>query len=238
MPEALLAVIPARGGSKRIPRKNIRPLNGRPLLAYTIEAALQSRLFARVVISTDCQEIAEVAIGTGGEVPFIREASLADDHSPVSRVTVDVLRRLDPAGGTYGAVAQLMPNCPLRNAEDVRASYEAFCQSGAPTQISVTRFGWQNPWWALTLSSRRTIQPVFESMMTKRSQDLPPLFCPTGAIWWGNTAVLQSRETYHVAGRAGWEIAWERGLDIDTDEDWAMAELLWARTRDGGRNGA
>jgi N-acylneuraminate cytidylyltransferase len=238
MPEALLAVIPARGGSKRIPGKNIRPLGGRPLLAHSVEAALESRLFARTVVSTDSPEIAELAVRAGAEVPFIRQESLADDHTPVSRVTVDVLRRLDPLGAVFGAVAQLMANCPLRTADDVRASYQSFRESGAPAQLSVTRFGWQNPWWALTLSSRRTIEPVFQARMTERSQDLPPLFCPTGAIWWAKAEVLCQEETYHVAGRAGWEIAWEHGLDIDSEDDWSMAELLWDRMRIGGRNGA
>ncbi len=229
MPDALLAVIPARAGSKRIPGKNIRSLGGRPLLTHTVEAALMSGLFARTVVSTDSPEIAELAVRAGAEVPFIREQSLADDHTPVSRVTVDVLHRLDPLGETFGAVAQLMANCPLRTAEDVRESYRAFCASGAPTQLSVTRFGWQNPWWALTLSSRQTIEPVFQARMTERSQDLPPLFCPTGAIWWARAEVLRREETYHVTGRAGWEIAWERGLDIDSEDDG-----LWLRRSGNG----
>ncbi len=238
MSDALLAVIPARGGSKRIPGKNIRPLGGRPLLAHTVEAALDSGLFARTVVSTDSPEIAELAVRAGAEVPFIRDESLADDHTPVSRVTVDALRRLDPSGQTFGAVAQLMANCPLRTAEDVQASYRAFRECGAPTQLSVTRFGWQNPWWALTLSNGRTVEPVFQARMTQRSQDLPTLYCPTGAIWWAKAEVLLQEETYHVPGRAGWEIAWERGLDIDSEDDWSMVEVLWERMQIGGRNGA
>jgi CMP-N-acetylneuraminic acid synthetase len=233
MPDALLAVIPARGGSKRIPRKNLRPLGGRPLLVHSIEAALASGLFHRTIVSTDCEEIAELASLAGAEVPFIRAATLADDHTPVSQATVDVLRRIDPLGETFGAVAQLMATCPFRTAADVRASYQAFGESGAPSQLSVTRFGGQNPWWALKLSENQTIEPVFEALMTERSQDLPPLFCPTGAIWWAAAEVLCREGTYHVAGRTGWEIAWERGLDIDTEDDWWLAETLWRRLHDG-----
>src|SRR5699024_596879 len=105
-----LAVIPARGGSRRVPGKNVRPLLGRPALAYTVDAALHSGLFDRVVVSTDSEAVAEVALNCGAEVPFLRDAALADDHTPVSAATVDMLRRLDPSRRWCTSVAQLMPN--------------------------------------------------------------------------------------------------------------------------------
>ncbi|HEX7580537.1 MAG TPA: acylneuraminate cytidylyltransferase family protein, partial [Thermoanaerobaculia bacterium] len=145
-----LAVIPARGGSKRVPRKNVREMAGRPLIAYTIEAAFLSGVFARVVVSTDDEEIARIGRACGADVPFLRAASLADDVTPVSAVTADALGRLDPYGTVFADVAQLMANCPLRTVADVRASHAAFLASGAPAQISVARYGWQSPWWALT----------------------------------------------------------------------------------------
>jgi len=99
-PPARLAVIPARGGSKRLPGKNIRDLRGRPLIAYTIEAALGSGLFERVIVSTDSPTIAAAALQAGAEVPFVRSATLADDHTPVSAVTLDALQRVDPDGAS------------------------------------------------------------------------------------------------------------------------------------------
>ncbi|HEY8256269.1 MAG TPA: acylneuraminate cytidylyltransferase family protein [Gemmatimonadales bacterium] len=232
-----LAVIPARGGSKRIPRKNVRPLDGRPMIAYTVEAALESGLFARVVVSTDSEEIAAAATEAGAEVPFLRAAQLADDVTPVSEATADALDRLDPDARLYDAVAQLMPNCPLRTAGDIRESFSAFRAAGSHSQLSVTRFGWQNPWWAMRLGEGRELQPVFETVVTSRSQDLPELFCPTGAIWWAKAATLRRTRTFHVPGRTGWEIPWQHGVDIDTEDDWAMAETLLAQQAAEHRSG-
>jgi pseudaminic acid cytidylyltransferase len=225
--ETMIAIIPARGGSKRIPNKNIRPLAGRPLIAYTVAAATESGLFERVVVSTDSAEIAEVARELGAEVPFLRDAALADDYTPVSSVTVDMLCRLDPAGDKFKAVAQLMPNCPLRTADDVVESYWQFTKSATHAQVSVVRYGWQNPWWALRRNEQYVLEPLFKEQMATRSQDQPELFCPTGAIWWADTNVLRQTKTFLSENRTGWEIPWQRGIDIDTFDDWAMAEVLF-----------
>ena len=224
--ENCLAVIPARGGSKRIPRKNLKSFQGRPIISYTIEAARKSGLFKRVVVSTDCPEIGEVSKQYGAEIPFLRDPNLADDITPVSAATVDTLVRLDPAGDRYDSVCQLMPNCPLRTFTDIIDSYRQFIDTGAESQISVVRYGWQNPWWAMRRDEKFTLEPVFKEYITQRSQDLPELFCPTGAVWWANAKVLRREGTYHVANRTGWEIPWERGVDIDTEDDWRMAEIL------------
>jgi N-acylneuraminate cytidylyltransferase len=231
-----LAVIPARGGSKRVPGKNIRSLAGRPAIAWTIEAAAASGLFDRIVVSTDSEEIADVARCYGAEVPFIRDAALADDHTPVSAATVDALERVDPAG-EISAVAQLMANCPLRTSDDIRASHAAFLAGDAPAQLSVTRYGWLNPWWAMRLGPRGELQPLFEQMTQQRSQDLPELYCITGAIWWARADVLRQARTYHVPGRTGWEIPWFRAVDIDSEDDWLMAEALFARALQPAQGG-
>jgi pseudaminic acid cytidylyltransferase len=232
-----IAIIPARGGSKRIPGKNIRPLAGKPIIAYTIAAARESGLFERVVVSTDSHEIAQVAQQYGAEVPFLRDEKLADDFTPVSSATADALLRLDPVGDKFESVAQLMPCCPLRIAGDVSDSYGQFQKTGAESQISVVRYGWQNPWWAMRQNERHELEPVFKEQLTARSQDLPGLFCPTGAIWWARTGVLRQTKTFHSKGRTGWEIPWQRGIDIDTFEDWAVAEVLIGLPPLGARNG-
>lgn len=229
-----LAVIPARGGSKRVPGKNIRSLLGEPAIAYTIRAAVDSGLFERVIVSTDSAAIAAVALEHGAEVPFVRPASLADDQTPVSDVTVDALERLDPNGTQYRHVAQLMPNCPLRTAADVSDSGAQFERTGAASQLSVTRFGWQNPWWAMRRATNMVLEPLFAQEVTRRSQDLPELFCPTGVIWWATADTLRAARTFHVSGRTGWEIPWQRAVDIDTEDDWAMAEALLRLSREVG----
>lgn len=234
MLNACIAVIPARGGSKRIAKKNLKPMEGKPLIAYSIEAARQSGVFERIVVSTDCPEIAEIAQRFGAQVPFLRDASIADDITPVSAATVDVLLRLDPTGEKYAHVCQLMPNCLLRTASDIADSYRQFVDTGAESQLSVVRYGWQNPWWAMRRDEAFRLDPVFKEFITMRSQDLPELFCPTGAVWWARADALRRERTYHVATRTGWEIPWQRGVDIDTDDDWAMAEVLFRLGRHEG----
>ena len=224
--ESCFAVIPARSGSKRIPGKNLRSLFGKPIIAYTIEAAIQSDLFECVVVSTDSQEIADVALRFGAEVPFLRDVSLSDDYTPVSDATIDALKRLDPGVNKFDFVAQLMPNCPLRTANDIIDSYRQFVGSSVGSQISVMRYGFQNPWWAMRRRENYELEPVFKEFITARSQDLPELFCPTGAVWWARAEVLRREGTYHVVNRTGWEIPWERGVDIDTEDDWGIAEVL------------
>lgn len=221
-----LAVIPARGDSKRIRDKNIREFNGKPIISYTIEAALQSGIFSRTVVSTDSQEIAAVAIQFGAEAPFLRDSSLADDYTPVSLVTLDTLQRLDPDGIFFHYVAQLMPNCPLRTANDICGSYRQFLETGTDAQISVTRYGWLIPWWAMTRNSNYQLSPVFNEQISKRSQDLPDALCPTGVIWWAKADVLRQEKTFHIAGRTGWEIPSLRAIDIDTEDDWQQAEYF------------
>jgi len=227
-----IAVIPCRGGSKRVPGKNIRLLRGKPLIAYAIEAARQSGIFTSVIVSTDSEEIAAVAAKYGAEVPFMRDANLADDFAPVSAATVDALKNVDPSGARFDNVAQLMANCPLRTAEDVRNSYEQFIAGKADTQISVTEYGWLNPWWAMTSSEEKILTPLFKEQMGARSQDLPHLFCPTGAIWWAKSAALRDHGTFYAPNYTGWAMPWERAVDIDTEEDWKMAEVLCIQQRE------
>jgi pseudaminic acid cytidylyltransferase len=233
--DACLAVIPARGGSKRIPGKNLRCLEGKPLLAYTVEAALHCGMFDRVVVTTDSPEIAEAARRCGAEIPFLRDPGLSDDFVPVSAATVDALQRLDPSRSAFAHVCQLMPNCPLRTAGDILDSHEQFVRTGADSQLSVVRYGWQNPWWAMRRDEHFLLAPLLENTLTQRSQDLPELFCPTGAVWWAKADALRREGTYHMDAKTGWEIPWRRGIDIDTEADWGMAEVLMKITELGPR---
>jgi len=221
-----IAVIPARGGSKRVPKKNIRPMCGKPIIAYTIDAALKCDLFSSVIVSTDSQEIAEISREYGAEVPFIRTKYLSDDFTPVSIVTLDVLKRVDKDGTHFSNVAQLLPNCPLRDSGDITNSFSQFINNQAGSQISVTKYGWFNPWWAMTKNSNHFLFPIFEDRIKERSQDLPDLFCPTGAIWWIQSETLRREKTFHCENRTGWEIPWDHAIDIDTEDDWKMAEFI------------
>lgn len=223
-----IAIIPARGGSKRIPRKNVREFMGKPMIAHTIEAARKTGLFEQVVVSTDDDEIASISENYEADVPFRRPDALADDHTPISEVTVDALERVDPGGSQYEYVVQLMANCPLRTAKDIKESYTHLEEKGHDVQLSVFEFEWQNPWWALKMEEDETLEPLFEEMFQEkvRSQDQPPLYCISGAIWWAKANVLRQQGTFHTEERSGWTMPWERAVDIDTEEDWRFAEVL------------
>lgn len=226
MTEKNIAVIPARAGSKRVVNKNIREMCGRPLIAYTIEAAKKCGLFSRIIVSTDSKEIATISEEYGAETPFLREKNLADDYCPVSLVTLDAIVKLEDSADQYENVCQLMANCPLRDDIDILNSYQQFSEARAGAQISVTKFGWFSPWWAMECDANNKLIPLFEEQLSKRSQDLPELYCPTGAIWWARINTLREERTFHCTSKTGWIIPWEKSIDIDTEDDWKMAEIL------------
>lgn len=220
-----IAVIPARGGSKRLPRKNILPFGGRPMLEWTVEAALNTEVFDRVIVSTEDAEIARIAVGAGAE-PFLRE-QYYDDITPISSVTISVLDQARAVlSEEYETVVQLMANCPLRRAADIQAALEAFDASGANFQISCTRFGWLNPWWALKRDGDGRGEWLFPDAAHSRSQDLQPLFVPTGAIWIARAHALESAGTFYGPGHRFEPMGWDSAVDIDDADDLAFAQAV------------
>lgn len=229
-----IAIIPARGGSKRIPRKNIVPFNGEPMIAATIRAALASGCFTKVMVSTDDEEIAAVSRAAGAEVPFLRDAN-SDDHATVSDVIVHDLQRLAKSGTSVQRVAMLMANCPLRTAEDIRLAVAAFDKAGGGFQISGFAYGFSNPWWAHRVGEDGTPEPLFPDIIGKRSQDLPELLCPTGAIWLADVPALLASENFYGPGWRLWEIDRVSATDIDDYGDLAVAKaLLGVRKEEAG----
>jgi len=222
-----IAIIPARGGSKRLPKKNIIDFMGKPMIAWTIEAALHSKLFNRILVSTDDQEIAEVSEHYGATVPFLRKTA-NDDHSPVSLATCAALQQcIEELGESYDIVTQLMPNTPLRTTQDIRQAMDYFLNNNAPSQISCFRFGWMNPWWAVKLDTAGRSVPCFPEVQGKRSQDLPALYCPTGAIWIAKTEYLVENKTFYCKDRIYHPMPWQAAIDIDDEDDLAMAKAVF-----------
>lgn len=216
---ANLAVIPARGNSRRIPHKNIKDFNGKPLLAWTIEAAQESGVFDKIIVSTDDQEIAHLAMVHGVDVPFMRDKSLADEMTPAYKATLDVAQRFPE----YDNVCQLMPTSPLRDAKDVFRSHSHFiAQELAWPMISVTDFGWQNPHWAVTSD----FYHIHVGKIHERSQDMEKLYCITGAVWWIKSKYLLDWETFYTGSEQPFIMDWIHGIDIDTMQDWMLAERL------------
>ena len=220
----IVAVIPARGGSKRVPGKNIIDFNGKPLIAWTIEAAKKTGLFEKIVVSTDSEEIAKISKEYGAEVPFLRRTA-ADDHSPVSDATLDTILQLEEKGEFFDDVVQLFAVCPLRNSEDILNSYQFFLEKETSFLLSCFKFVWMNPWWAVTLNEKQEPSWIFKDTF-KRSQDLPDLYSPTGAIWIAKVEDLKRDKTFYGKGHIFWEMDWKRAVDIDNYEDLQLAEIL------------
>ncbi len=222
-----IAIIPARGGSKRIPKKNIIDFCGKPLIAWTIEAAIQSACFDRVLVSTDDVEIATVAKEFGASVPFLREEN-ADDYAPVSEATLSALAKAESYWGEkYKTVTQLMPNCPIRMAQDIVNAMKKFSSGKAKFQISCFKFGWMNPWWAVKLDGNGVPERLFPEATLARSQDLEQLFCPTGAIWIADIKAFKENKTFYGVGHVFEPMDWMSAIDIDDVEDLEMAQAIY-----------
>lgn len=221
-----IAIIPARGGSKRIPKKNMIEFNGKPMIAWTIEAALNSNLYSKVLVSTESEEIANVAIKYGAEVPFLREA-FYDDITPVSLATFSALTQAEDYWGTkFETVTQLMANCPLRNRQDIKVFYEEFYKRKVDFLLSCFKFGWMNPWWAFSKDGNQEHSFLFEGAIKQRSQDLEELFCPTGSIWMANAELFKSYQTFYGKNYQFHEINWISAIDIDDYNDLEFAKSV------------
>lgn len=221
-----IAIIPARGGSKRIPGKNVINFNGKPMIAWTIEAAKQSGLFDRILVSTDDPEIAEMSIDYGAEAPFLRE-KFADDYSTVSEATSAALQQaMDYWKEEYSVVVQLMANCPLRTSSDIESALSRFEECKRTAQISCFEYGWMNPWWAAQINELGQPTKLFPEMLNKRSQDLPRLYCPTGAIWISTVDALLTHKSFYSPEHAFEPISLKSAVDIDDYEDLNFASAL------------
>lgn len=220
----IVAVIPARGNSKRIPKKNILEFNGKPMISWTIEAALNSKVFTKVIVSTDDIEIANISKKCGAEVPFIR-TKFVDDHSTVSEVVINFL---EETSEKFDIVVMLMANCPLRNAQDIRKALSFYHGKGNKFQLSSFKFGWMNPWWAHTIEKDNIGKPLLSSANTKIwSQDLETLYCITGAIWIAEVKSLLESKTFYGDSYTLFPIEWKNAIDIDDLEDLEMANVIF-----------
>lgn len=216
-----LALIPARGGSKGIPRKNIRRIAGKPLIAWTIEAALRSNMLDAVVVSTDDAEIADVARQAGAIVPFLRPTALAQDSTP----GIDpVLHALDSLPG-YGSVLLLQPTSPLRSTADIDACLQLALDRHAMSVVSVSEPD-THPYWTYRMGGDQTLALLVDAPSLVRRQDLPPVFALNGAMYYAQTDWLLQGRRLVAPETLAYVMPRERSIDIDTPLDWRFAELL------------
>lgn len=219
-----VCIIPARGGSKRIPRKNIRHFHGRPMIGWSIAAARASGLFDRIVVSTDDPEIAEVAQAEGAEVPFLRPAELADDHAATVPVIAHAVTALSlPADCP---VCCLYATAPFVLAEDL-AEGARLLSLGARYAMAVTRFDYPIQ-RALRRASDGAVEMMDPAQMLVRSQDLEPAWHDAGQFYWGLAATWAEGRPVFGPGAMGVALPSHRVVDIDTPEDWVRAEALFA----------
>ena len=227
----VLGLVPARGGSKGIPRKNIRLLAGQPLLAYTAQAAQDAIRLARVILSTDDAEIAAVGRAYGLDVPFLRPTDLAQDDTPTLPVVQHALRQLATAGDHYDAVCLLQPTHPLRTAATIDGCVDLLAASGADSVVTVLPVPAEyHPYWVyfaaadgtLHLSNGATTPPP-------RRQELPSAFHREGSVYVTRTVVLLNDNSLYGARTLGYSVAGLPSVNLDMPTDWARAEALLAR---------
>ena len=217
-----LCVIPARGGSKRIPRKNVKYFLGKPLIAYSIEAALNSGVFERVIVSTDDAEIADVAVKFGAQVPFMRDAALSDDYATSSDAVADAATRL----GEYTHVCCLYATAPLITGEILREAYGKFEEAGCEFLFSATAFSFPIQ-RAIRLEQNGAVNMFYPQFALTRSQDLERAYHDAGAFYFGRReAWLEKKPIFAPHSRA---FLLPRNLvcDIDTPEDFEFAQKLY-----------
>ena len=221
-----VAIIPARGGSKRIPRKNIKTFVDRPIITYAISAAISSKLFEKIIISTEDPEIAAIGKSYGAEVPFGRPLALAGDETPTVPVVAHAIQALRLQGLDPEYVCCIYPCVPFIQALDLVAGFELLCTTGAGYCYPVTEFP-SSVQRALRRFPSGKIQPFYPEYEWTRTQDLEPAFHDTGQFYWGGVNAWVNGCGLQSSG-AGLVIPHWRVVDIDTPDDWYRAELLYS----------
>ena len=220
-----VAVIPARGGSKRVPRKNIRSFSGVPMIARAVRVALESRLFHHVLVSTDDDEIAAAALAVGGEVPFRRPAELSDDHTPTVPVIAHAVAQCNERGWDVTHACCIYPCTPLLNVDDLAGAFELALAQDADFVYPVSEYAHpiQRAMRRLASGHMQFIQPEHE---LTRTQDLAKTYHDAGQFYWGKAPAWLAHKRMHSGG-LGYPIPHWRVVDIDTEEDWQRAELIY-----------
>jgi pseudaminic acid cytidylyltransferase len=225
-----LAVIPARGGSKRIPRKNVKPFAGRPMIAHSIAAAKDSGLFDRIVVSTDDAEIAETARRLGAETPFVRPGNLSDDYASTMDVVRHAIGRFVEQGDFPELTCCIYATAPFIRAEDLKRGHALLKESGSDYVFPVTSFPFPI-WRAVRRLADGRLEALFPECVPMRSQDLEEAYHDAGQFYWGKSAAFLAATPLFSAAASPLILERKRVQDIDTQEDWESAELIYEALR-------
>ena len=221
--KSVLAVIPARGGSKGLPGKNILPLAGKPLIAWSIEAAHESKYIDKCIVSTDDKEIAGVAKKHGCEVPFMRSAELSTDDANSNNV---FLHALDMLENQYDIVMVLQPTSPLRKTEDIDTALELMLNQNKPALVSVCEAS-KPLQWHRTINKDGTLEPVFsrDASLTNR-QDQSLTYVPNGALFIAEAKFFKKEKTFYTESTLAYVMPPDKSVDIDNQIDFLVTEAL------------
>tara|TARA_R110001592_G_scaffold79795_2_gene238371 strand:- start:17518 stop:18204 length:687 start_codon:yes stop_codon:yes gene_type:complete len=219
----VLAVIPARGGSKGLPGKNIKVLGGKPLIAWTIDAALNANFIEKTVVTTDCQDIAIVAKNFGAEIPFIRPAELGSDTATTSDVVSHVLNSMQEK---YDIIILLQPTSPFRTTKDIENAFELYKSTSTSSVVSVYLAD-KSPYWYFTRDNIGIINPVLnmEGQFSRR-QELPDTYLLNGAIYIVDVKKFLSYEKFIFDDSLSYVMSKESSIDIDEAIDFQLAQLI------------
>ena len=221
-----LAVIPARGGSKRIPQKNIREFSGKPIIAWSIEAVLKSGCFDRVVVSTDDQEISEVARHWGAEVPFVRPDGLSGDYVGIIPVIKHAIEWFGEQGIHFKEVCCIYATAPSITADDIKKGLDILHARQCDFALAITSFSFPIQ-RAVKISSNGYLEMFQPEQFNTRSQDLDPAYHDTGQFCWGTSTAWKDDLPFFNHSVAPVILPSYRVQDIDTPEDWTRAELMF-----------
>ena len=218
-----IAIIPARGGSKRIPKKNIKIFCGKPIICYSISAALESGIFDEVMVSTDSKEIAEISEKAGAKVPFIRSKKNSDDDSTVIDVVKEVLDYYDSEGKRFDILCTIYPTAPFVTPEKLKMGLDVMEKTGADGQMTVVQYGF--PPQRSNVIKNGLLEYCYPEYRLTRSQDLEPIYHDTGQFYFGRIAEDLSFETHIYAPLI---VPETEAQDIDNETDWKIAEMKYS----------
>lgn len=222
----ILAIIPARGGSKGVPRKNIKLLAGQPLIQYTIDAALESEALDIVMVSTEDTEIADISKELGADVPELRPAHLASDKSPTIDTVLHTLKYYEDRGVKIDTIMLLQPTAPSRSAGDIRQAIRTFREQRLDSLVSVLPTPHEyNPYWSFEARDDGSLKlSVPQREIISRRQDLPTTYFRSGDIYMTSVEVIKSERSLYGSRLGHHIMRWENHINIDTMEDWYKAE--------------
>lgn len=221
-----LCVIPARGGSKRIPRKNIKEFLGKPIIAYSIEVALKSGLFDEVMVSTDDAKIAEIAQKFGAKVPFIRSNKNANDHSTISDVMIEVLKRYEQEGRFFDTLCCIFPTAPLISTERIQEAFNKLLDESLDSVCPIVEFSYPIL-RGLEFDECDKLKMIWPQYLTARSQDLKPAYHDSGSFYWVKTSAVKAEHTLFCKNGGAIVLPPTEIQDIDNETDWQLAEMKY-----------